>query len=74
MNTERIECQKSVTDTLMKAMEKADDMKQVIVIYETHEDNKSASGGIFTQDEMTLSKINWLLDMGKKWVIFDSGE
>jgi hypothetical protein len=62
---------KSVTDTLMRAMENAGKMKQVIVIYETHEDNNSSTGGIFTQDDVTLAKINWLLDMGKHWLFDD---
>jgi len=68
MDTKRIECQKSVTDTLMKAMENADNMAHVIIIYETHEDNKTFSGGIYTQDDVTLARINWLLDCGKRWV------
>ena len=59
---------KSVTDTLMRAMECAEEMKNVIVIYETHEDSHSASGGILTQEEVPLSKINWLLDLGKSWL------
>lgn len=68
---ERVNCGQSVTDTLMRAMESADKMKQVIILYETHEDNTSASGGVFTQDDMTLAKINWLLDMGKQWLFSD---
>jgi hypothetical protein len=59
---------KSVTDTLMSAMENAERMKHVIVLYETQHDNKRASGGIYTQDDMTLAQINWLLDMGKHWL------
>jgi hypothetical protein len=54
----RILGDKSVTDTLMRAIENADGMKHVIVLYETQHDNKTASGGIYTQDEMTLAQIN----------------
>jgi len=71
MDKERIELQKSVTDTLMRAMEHADNMKQVIVLYETHEDCKTSTGGVFTQEDVTLSKINWLLDLGKHWLFDD---
>jgi hypothetical protein len=59
---------KSVTETLMRAMENTEGMKHVIVLYETQHDNKTASGGIYTQEEMTLAQINWLLDMGKHWL------
>ena len=64
----RILADKSVTETLMRAIENADGMKHVIVLYETQHDNKASSGGIYTQDEMTLAQINWLLDMGKHWL------
>jgi hypothetical protein len=60
---------KDVTDTLAHAMESADKMRHVIVIYETIESEDSA-GGVISSDEVTLSKMNYLLDMGKKW-IFD---
>jgi len=68
MSFERIRVEGSVTDALMHAMERAEDMQQVIVLYETKETVKTSSGGIFTCDDVTLSKINWLIDMGKQWL------
>jgi hypothetical protein len=60
-----------VTDTIAKAMENAEKMKQVIIIYETYEDNKGSSGGILTQDNATLSQMNWLIDTAKYWLWSD---
>jgi len=60
-----------VTDTIAKAMENADRMKTVIIIYETYEDNKKSSGGILTQENATLSQMNWLIDMAKWWLLGD---
>jgi hypothetical protein len=63
---EHIACQ-DVTDTLAHAMESADKMRHVIVIYETIE-SEDSSGGVISNDDVTLSKMNYLLDMGKKWI------
>jgi hypothetical protein len=68
---QRLDAGKTVTDTLMHAMESADKMSHVIILYETHEDNKSSTGGVITQDDVTMSKINWLLDMAKQWLFQD---
>jgi hypothetical protein len=58
-----------VTDTIAKAMENADKMKTVIIIYETYEDNKTSTGGVLTQDSASLSQMNWLIDMAKWWLM-----
>jgi len=57
-----------VTDTIAKAMELAEKMKTVVIIYETYEDNEETSGGVLTQDGATLSQMNWLLDVAKAWL------
>lgn len=58
---------KTVTDTLARAMENADRMKNVIVLYETHDD-ADAPGGFFASEESTIALINYLLDLGKHWI------
>jgi hypothetical protein len=58
-----------VTDTIAKAMENADKMKTVIIIYETYEDIKTSTGGVLTQDSASLSQMNWLIDMAKWWLM-----
>ena len=58
-----------VTDTIAKAMENADKMKTVIIIYETYEDNKTSTGGVLTQEGASLSQMNWLIDMAKWWLM-----
>ena len=72
MPDDRLERKNSdtVTDTLMRAMEHAEDMKHVVVLY-TSKDDVSHPGGVFTQDDMTLSEMNWLLDLGKSWIFSD---
>jgi len=59
---------KSVTDVLVRAMENADKMRTVIVIYDTPEECESP-GGILLQDDTTFSSILWLLEQAKKWLI-----
>lgn len=58
---------KDVVEAIAEAMETADRMRHVIILYETIESDES-SGGIISDDEITLSKTNYLLDMGKKWI------
>jgi hypothetical protein len=58
----------SVTEALALAMENAGRMKTVIVIYETL-DSEENNGGMILQEDVTLSQMNWLLDLAKKWVL-----
>jgi hypothetical protein len=58
-----------VTATIARAMETADQMKTVVIVYETYEDNKKSTGGVITQDTATLAQINWLIDMAKAWLM-----
>jgi hypothetical protein len=66
----RIDCN-SVTETLAQAMEHAEEMKNVVVLYET-KDEYAHPGGMFTQKDMTLSTLNWLFDLGKSWLLGSS--
>jgi len=59
-----------VTETLAKAMEAADDMEYVVVLYSAKKE-LNRSGGIFTQDDVKCSEINWLFDCGKMWLLED---
>ena len=69
MALHRINCEGSVTDTLVRAMESAERMKHVIVLYET-KDGDDSPGGVMTQPNVTLAQMNYLLDLAKHW-IFD---
>lgn len=59
---------KEVTDVLIDAMEHADDMAVVCVIYENKEECESA-GGMFMQSDTTLSHVNWMIDQAKRWLV-----
>ena len=59
---------KSVTDTLARAMENADKMRNVVVLYDTPEDCDEP-GGVFIQEDVAFSSILWLLEQAKKWII-----
>ena len=62
----RIQCN-SVTDTLMRAMEHAEEMDKVVVMYQTKKES-DYPGGFFTQDELTLETLNYFLDRVKAWI------
>jgi hypothetical protein len=62
----RINCD-SVTEALIRAMEYADKMKHVVILYESKEE-EDHPGGFFTQDDVTLANINFLLDKVKFWI------
>jgi hypothetical protein len=59
-----------VTETLVRAMERAEEMEHVVVLYQAKE-STGRTGGIFTQNDVTLSQMNWLFDLGKAWLIQD---
>jgi hypothetical protein len=59
---------KDVTEAIAKAMEHADDIQNIVILYETHEDNKITTGEVIVNDECTMSKMNFLLDLGKWWI------
>ena len=58
---------RSITETIAKAMEQADRIKNIVIIYETNDDEKT-SHGICVPGAMTLAQINFLCDVGKEYV------
>jgi len=74
LKQERLNAGQSATDTLMKAMEKADRMRTVVVVYDTtdeFEKDTGITGGVIVQDETTVSSINWMIDQAKRWLLGD---
>lgn len=59
---------KNVTECLARAMEHADEMKHVIVVYEAHDEDEKA-GGWFSTKGMTVPTMNYLFDMAKQWIL-----
>jgi len=74
MALERTNCGTSVTDTLMRAMEHADRMRTVVVVYDTtdeYEKEHGCSGGVIVQNDTKVSSINWMIDQTKRWLLGD---
>jgi hypothetical protein len=59
---------RNVTEAIATAMEEADRIKTIVIIYETV-DEDSSEGGIITPEGITSPTLNWLLDQAKKWVL-----
>jgi len=57
-----------VTDTIARAMEHADEMKTVVILYET-KDGVGYPGGVIMQKDSTSSQVNWMLDLAKKSIV-----
>lgn len=62
---ERIPCT-DVTDTLLKAMEYAESMEDVIVVYYAKEGCK---GNCFTSAGIKSSDALWLIEQFKAWLL-----
>jgi len=61
----RVTCS-TVTDTLMKAVEHADDMEDVLVVYYAKE---GAKGSMFCNEGMKTSDMLWLIEKLKLWLL-----
>lgn len=61
----RVTCS-TVTDTLMKAVEYADDMEDVLVIYYAKE---GAKGSFFCNQGMKSADMLWLLKKFELWLL-----
>lgn len=59
---------RNLTEAIAKAMEQADRIKRVIIIYET-KDDEPTSHGVIMPGDMTLAEANYLLDMAKRWAL-----
>ena len=62
---ERIKCT-TVTETLMTAMEHADEMEDVLVVYYAKENCK---GSCFVSDGMKATDCLWLVEQFKAWLL-----
>ncbi len=62
---QRIKCT-DVTEALMKAMEKADEMGCVLILYEVKDSDPPRMGSF--DSGLTLSGSNWLIDCFKAWL------
>jgi hypothetical protein len=59
---------KDVTDTLAMAMEHADRMKNILIIYETV-DGDEHGAGFMQNDELDLKSANYMCDIFKSYVL-----
>lgn len=57
----------SITETIAIAMEQADRIKNIVIIYETKDEEKT-SHGIIAPSDSTLAQLNFLCDIGKDWI------
>lgn len=64
---DKLECH-SPTEALIKALEKADKMKYVAIVYETL-DGESKPYGIIIQQDMTVAQVNYLVDVIKCYLL-----
>jgi hypothetical protein len=62
---DRLKCS-TVTDTLMQAMERAEDMEDVVIIYYAKDGCK---GSMFCSEGMKSSDTLWLLEQFKAWLL-----
>lgn len=60
----------SVTEALMKVMEDAEEIDEVVILYRYKEllPNDNAHYAIQHNEECTLKDANWLVDMFKSWL------
>jgi hypothetical protein len=58
----------SVTEALMEAMEKADELDQVLILYRYKDSGDTEHLGCSSNDELTVRDGNWLVDVYKNWV------
>lgn len=60
----------TVTEALMKAMEQADDLEHVVVIYQRKKDTeKRFSLGYYADADVELQTLNYLLDTLKFYLL-----
>lgn len=65
---ERIKCT-TVTDTIAHAMENAENIDQILILYrEKSDDGENATYGHISNDGMTQGESNFLVDAFKAWM------
>jgi hypothetical protein len=60
----------TVTETLMKVLENADDVDQIVILcrHKGLEDTDNAHYSIQHNEDLTLESVNWLIDTYKAWL------
>lgn len=58
----------SVTDAIASAMEKAEDMESVIILYQ-NKPHCEVSFGFITDPDTSVATTNWLVDTFKAWLL-----
>jgi hypothetical protein len=62
----RLTCS-TVTDALMAAMEEADRMENVIILYDCKPDQENVSG-MFVNEGLDTKTVNYMIDCFKAWL------
>lgn len=58
----------TVTDALLEAMEHADQMESIAILYH-NKPSDSKAFGMITDDGCTVERMNFLVDVFKAWMI-----
>jgi hypothetical protein len=59
-----------VTETIATAMQKADVIKTILIVFEYKEDYEGgATHGVIIPDETTIAQANFLVDVAKRWLL-----
>jgi hypothetical protein len=59
----------TVTEALMAAMEEADRMENVIILYDTKRDDEGPdTSGMFVNEGLDTKTVNYMVDCFKAWL------
>lgn len=61
---ERIKINGTITDTLIAAVEMADEIEDVLILYR----KKNNQSGFMYADAVTYAMMNWMVDTFKAWL------
>jgi hypothetical protein len=68
MAMQRLACN-SVTEALMQAMERADDIDHIVILYEKKKEvEEDCPYGMFLDGQTDLRTMNYMLDVCKQWI------
>ena len=60
----------TATETLIQALENAEQMRHVLILYDTKE-GADHDHGMFIDREMDAGCMNYMLDVAKHWIFSD---
>jgi hypothetical protein len=63
----------TVTDALLAAMERAEQMEHVLILW-CPKGEVSAAGGFMTDGEQTVAETVWMIERFKQWLLSTHGE